>query len=107
MHRSDETRLTLYGWLWCPHCHEAALLLHRHGATYEPKLMEQWMREGKQHAGEVYRIAGRIAGPTIVFPDGSWLQEPTRLPFPMLTRSTADPDPATAEALPGRALCPP
>ena len=76
MTRSHETQLTLYGWLWCDHCHEAALLLQRRGVQYEPKLMEQWTRDGKRHAGEVYRIAGRIAGPTIVFPDGSWLQEP-------------------------------
>ena len=76
MTRSDERQLTLYGWLWCSHCHEAAWLLHQHGVVYEPKLMEQGTREGKRHAGEVYRIAGRIAGPTIVFPDGRWLQEP-------------------------------
>jgi len=76
MTRANETPLTLYGWLWCPHCHEAALLLHRHDVPYVPKLMEAHAREGKTHAGEVYRLAGRIAGPTIVFPDGSWLQEP-------------------------------
>ncbi len=72
-----EEQLELYGWLWCDHCHEAALLLHEIGVPYTPRLMESTTTDGKKNAGYVHKIAGKIAGPTIVFPNGSWLQEPS------------------------------
>lgn len=63
--------LVLYGWLWCSHCYEAALFLKRNNISYEAKMMED-----KRVTGEVFKMTGKVSGPTIVFPDGTWLQNP-------------------------------
>jgi glutaredoxin len=61
----------LYGWLWCGHCHEAAKLLQGMKVPYFPKMMED-----KKIAGEVLRKTGKLAGPTIVLPNGAILINP-------------------------------
>lgn len=66
--------ITVYGAMWCGDCRRARRVLDRHGAPY------RWIDvdEVPEAADLVRRInGGRRIIPTIVFPDGSILVEPS------------------------------
>ena len=76
MHRDthDMDEITVYATSWCGDCHRARRVLDRHGASY------RWidLDEDEDATREVIRInRGRRTVPTILFPDGSVLVEPT------------------------------
>jgi glutaredoxin-like protein len=66
--------IVVYGAPWCGDCKRAQRVLDRHGARY------RWIDvdEDPEAAREVVRInRGLRTIPTILFPDGSVLVEPT------------------------------
>jgi mycoredoxin len=66
--------ITVYATTWCGDCHRAKRVLDRHGARY------LWIDvdEDPEAAEQAVRISGgRRRVPTILFPDGSVLVEPT------------------------------
>jgi len=69
---SDE--ITVYATAWCSDCHRAKRVLDSHGARYRWIDVEQ----DPQATAEVLRInRGLRSVPTILFPDGSILVEPS------------------------------
>ncbi len=67
-------RLTLYGAPWCPDCKRSKKFLAEHRVPYE------WIdidddAQGLRHV-EALQKGGRTI-PTIVFPDGGYLLEPS------------------------------
>jgi thioredoxin reductase (NADPH) len=72
--KDDDTKLIVYGALWCPDCRRAKDFLGAHRIPYE------WLDlEAKPEAvAEVERLNdGKRVIPTIVFPDGRHLAEPS------------------------------
>jgi mycoredoxin len=66
--------IVVYGAPWCGDCRRAQRVLDRHGAAYRYIDVDQ----DPEAAREVVRInRGRRTIPTILFPDGSILIEPT------------------------------
>ena len=66
--------IIMYGTTWCPDCYRAKSVLNKSGVTFK------WIDIGKdpKAAIEVERInKGNRSVPTIVFPDGSILVEPS------------------------------
>ena len=66
--------IIIYGTNWCPDCHRAKSFFNTHGVAFK------WIDIGKdpQATLEVERInKGNRSVPTIVFPDGSVLVEPS------------------------------
>ncbi|MBI4496407.1 MAG: NrdH-redoxin [Chloroflexi bacterium] len=66
--------ITMYGTTWCPDCTRSKRLLDRHQVPYT------WVNidEDPTAAALVMRLnQGRRIVPTIVFPDGSVLAEPS------------------------------
>ena len=66
--------ITVYAATWCGDCHRARKVLDRHGARY------RWIdiEEDPDAAANVIRINdGLRTVPTILFPDGSVLVEPS------------------------------
>ncbi len=68
-------RLLMYGTKWCSDCHLARRILREQGVAYDfvdidsdPSAAQEVLR----------RNGGRRSVPTIVFPDGSVLVEPSR-----------------------------
>src|ERR1700691_5459767 len=71
---SSETPLIVYGASWCPDCRRAKQFLASHRVPYE------WidLEEFPEKTAEVEaRNDGKRIIPTIVFPDGSFLAEPS------------------------------
>ena len=71
---STETPITVYGASWCPDCRRAKQFLASHRVAYE------WidLEEFPERTAEVEaRNDGKRIIPTIVFPDGSFLAEPS------------------------------
>src|SRR5665213_2292761 len=71
---STETPITVYGASWCPDCRRAKQFLASHRIAYE------WidLEEFPERTAEVEaRNDGKRIIPTIVFPDGSFLAEPS------------------------------
>src|ERR1039457_3687581 len=71
---SIETPITVYGASWCPDCRRAKQFLASHRVAYE------WidLEEFPERTAEVEaRNDGKRIIPTIVFPDGSFLAEPS------------------------------
>jgi mycoredoxin len=77
MSAENETKtdhITVYATTWCGDCHRAKRVLDRHAAPY------RWIDvdEDEEAAGEVLRInRGLRSVPTILFPDGTVLVEPS------------------------------
>jgi mycoredoxin len=72
--QSETDRITVYATTWCGDCHRARRVLDRHSARY------RWIDvdQDEEAAGEVLRInRGLRSVPTILFPDGSVLVEPS------------------------------
>jgi len=66
--------ITVYATTWCGDCHRAKRVLDRHDARY------RWVDVDRdpEAAAEVIRInRGLRTVPTILFPDGSVMVEPT------------------------------
>ena len=66
--------ITVYATTWCGDCHRAKRVLDRNDARY------RWIDvdRDEEAAGEVLRInRGMRSVPTILFPDGSVLVEPS------------------------------
>jgi thioredoxin reductase (NADPH) len=71
---SSEAPITVYGASWCPDCRRAKQFLASHRVAYE------WidLEEFPEKTAEVEaRNDGKRIIPTIVFPDGSFLAEPS------------------------------
>ena len=70
----NEDKIKVYGTTWCPDCVRAKQVLVRHSVSYE------WIdisgdAEARAYVEKVNR--GNRSVPTIVFPDGSILVEPS------------------------------
>jgi len=66
--------IVVYGTTWCPDCERARRLLDGHGVRYE------WIDADLDPAAtaQIQRLNGGVRSvPTILFPDGSVLTEPT------------------------------
>ncbi|MBW4040526.1 MAG: glutaredoxin family protein [Acidobacteria bacterium] len=70
---TDTTELTVYGADWCRDCRRSKALLDQEGVAY------RWVdvEASKDAADEAQEISGRQSIPVIVFPDGSFLVEPS------------------------------
>lgn len=70
----EQTLIVVYGTTWCPDCMRAKWVLDRHQARYE------WIDIARdpQAAAYVQKVNGGMRRvPTIIFPDGSMLVEPS------------------------------
>ena len=70
----DENRVKVYGTSWCPDTARARACLERHGVGFTFCDIEQ-DKQGLAYVEKVNR--GKRSVPTIVFPDGSLLVEPS------------------------------
>ena len=71
---AGESNIIVYGTRWCPDCHRAKQFLGEHRIQYTWVDIEQ----DEDALAEVVRLTdGRRIVPTIVFPDGSILMEPS------------------------------
>jgi glutaredoxin-like protein len=67
-------KIIMYGTTWCPDCRRAKQCLEKHGVAYEWTNIE----EDTEARAKVIEINhGNRSVPTIVFPDGSVLVEPS------------------------------
>jgi mycoredoxin len=67
-------QIVVYGTAWCPDCSRAKRVLDRHGRIY------QWIDIEKDATAADYVVkvnGGNRSVPTILFPDGSILVEPS------------------------------
>jgi glutaredoxin-like protein len=71
-----ETKLIVYGTTWCGDCRRARRFLDNHQIDYEWINIDQ-DRDAEAYVREVNH--GNRSVPTIVFPDGSTLVEPSNL----------------------------
>lgn len=68
------SQIVMYGTTWCPDCARSKRFLERHGVGYEWVNIE----EDPEAATLVRRVnSGMQVVPTILFPDGSVLAEPS------------------------------
>jgi mycoredoxin len=71
---SEQSRIIMYGTSWCPDCRRAQRVLDQNGAAYSYVNIE----EDEEAAEYVVKVNhGNRSVPTIVFPDGSILVEPS------------------------------
>jgi mycoredoxin len=70
---TDTAELTVYGADWCRDCRRSKTLLEQQGVAY------RWVdvEASKEAADRAQAISGRQSIPVVVFPDGSFLVEPT------------------------------
>lgn len=66
--------ITMYGAEWCGDCRRSKRFLERHGITYEYLDTD---RDPDARAVALEKNRGRMRIPVIVFPDGSFLTEPS------------------------------
>jgi mycoredoxin len=67
-------QITMYGTSWCPDCARAKRVMSKHGVKYA------WVNIEEDATGRAYVVrvnCGYRSVPTIVFPDGSVLSEPS------------------------------
>jgi thioredoxin reductase (NADPH) len=70
----QEPTITVYGAPWCPDCKRSKQFLGEHRIPYK------WVDIEKDKAGELFVVRtnkGKRIIPTIIFPDGSFLVEPS------------------------------
>lgn len=73
---SFQQSIVMYGTSWCPDCRRAQRVLDQHGVVYRYVNIE----EDAAAAEYVVRVTnGYRSVPTIVFPDGAVLVEPSNL----------------------------
>ena len=71
---SQMSRIVMYGTSWCPDCRRAQRVLEQNGVQYEYVNIE----EDEAAAAYVVEVnRGYRSVPTILFPDGSILVEPS------------------------------
>jgi glutaredoxin-like protein len=70
----DENRIRMYGTRWCPDCARAKQLLNKHNVSFAWIDIEQ-DDEARAYVEKVNK--GYKSVPTIVFPDGSVMVEPS------------------------------
>jgi mycoredoxin len=71
---NTEQKIVIYGNDWCRDCHSAKHWFETHDVAYEYLNIEQ----DEQAAADMLKANGGIGRvPTILFPDGSFLIEPT------------------------------
>jgi mycoredoxin len=71
---SEQSEIIVYGTSWCPDCRRAQRVLDQSGAAYSYVNIE----EDEAAAAYVVEVnRGYRSVPTIVFPDGSVLVEPS------------------------------
>ena len=70
---TDSAELTVYGADWCRDCRRSKAFLEQEGVAF------RWVdvEASKEAADEAQAISGRRSIPVVVFPDGSFLVEPT------------------------------
>lgn len=74
MQETNEKKITMYATTWCGDCRMAKRWFDQHGVTYDYINIEQ----NDEAAAYVKQVnGGRRSVPTIVFPDGSILVEPS------------------------------
>lgn len=74
MQETNETKITMYATTWCGDCRMAKRWFDQHGVAYDYINIEQ----NDEAAAYVKQVnGGRRSVPTIVFPDGSILVEPS------------------------------
>jgi glutaredoxin-like protein len=69
-----QSEIVMYGTTWCPDCTRAKRFFEQHQVQYT------WINVDEDTAGmEVVRTLnkGKQVVPTIIFPDGSFLAEPS------------------------------
>jgi glutaredoxin-like protein len=69
-----EDQIIMYGTMWCGDCHRSRRLLDRHAIAYT------WIDVDRDPDAKAYVVSvnhGRQVVPTILFPDGSILIEPS------------------------------
>jgi mycoredoxin len=71
---NEQASITVYGTSWCPDCRRAQRVLDVSGVPYTYVNIEQ-DEEAAEYVVQVNR--GNRSVPTIVFPDGSVLVEPS------------------------------
>lgn len=71
---SAQDTIVIFGTSWCPDCRRAQRLLDQHGITYSYVNIEE-DQKAAAYVVEVNR--GYRSVPTILFPDGSILVEPS------------------------------
>src|ERR1700722_10672641 len=71
---SSESPIIVYGASWCPDCRRAKQFLASHRVPYDWIDLEE---VPEKSAGVEARHSGKRIIPTIVFPDGSFLAEPS------------------------------
>lgn len=72
--QNNEKRITVYATTWCGDCRFARRWLDAHGIAYDYINIE----ENEQAANYVAQVNnGAYSVPTIIFPDGSILVEPS------------------------------
>ena len=69
-----ETNITVYGANWCPDCRRSKMFLGEHRVPYKWVDVEQ---DSDARLFVIEKNGGKRIIPTIVFPDGSFLTEPT------------------------------
>jgi len=71
---SEDGELVVYGTAWCGDCHRSRRFLDRHGIPY------RWI-DVDQDPASVARVLeinhGKRSVPTLIFPDGTTLTEPS------------------------------
>ncbi len=72
--RMNDTSIKMYGAPWCPDCRRSKALLDRRGVAYDWIDIDE-NPEGARYIEQVNE--GKRIIPTIVFPDGSILVEPS------------------------------
>lgn len=74
MQETNEQKITMYATTWCGDCRMAKRWFDQHGVAYDYINIEQ----NDEAAAYVRKVnGGRSSVPTIVFPDGSILVEPS------------------------------
>ena len=71
---TTDPKIQVYSTSWCPDCHRAKYILDEYGITYDEIDVEQ-NADGLNFVKQVNN--GNRVVPTIVFPDGSILVEPS------------------------------
>jgi mycoredoxin len=69
-------QIVMYGTSWCPDCRRAQRVLEQHGVAYTYVNIE---RDAQAAAYVVELNRGNQSVPTIVFPDGTVLVEPSNM----------------------------